>query len=101
MLHIVWRFRTTPEQLQEFLRYYKSDGMWAKLFRKSAEYHGTAMLHDIADSLAFLTVDRWSSNDAVARFRAEFETEYDQMDRHCQNLTQEEYLVGIYEDKGL
>lgn len=99
MLHIVWRFRARPQQLQEFMRYYNPKGIWTELFRKSSDYHGTVMLQDIADPLGFLIEDRWTNNSAVTHFREDFGREYDELDRHCESLTQEEHLVGIYEDK--
>ena len=95
MLHIVWRFRASAEQREQFLQQYSSDGAWTDLFRKSPDYHGTSMLQDIAEPLGFLVVDRWSSNQAVPQFCEEFGAEYEELDRHCQRLTQE-HLVGIY-----
>ncbi len=99
MLQIVWRLRAKPDRLQEFTRHHGAHGVWTELFRRSADYRGTVMWQDVADPLGFLIVDRWSSQQAVTKFRKEFMTEYEELDRHCESLTLEEHLLGVYEDE--
>ena len=97
MVEIVWEFHVRPERLQEFEFNYDSNGTWAGLFRKSAEYHETILLRDSSQNGRYLTVDRWTSEEAFRHFKQEFAAEYAEIDKRCEALTESERLVGIFQ----
>ena len=99
MLRVIWRFRAKPNKADEFQRIYSWKGQWAKLFGKSAEYQGTIMLQDLSDPFVFIVIDRWASHDSFVRFREKFESEYEQLDTQCNDLTDEETLIGLFRDE--
>jgi hypothetical protein len=99
MLYIVWRFHAKPDQLGEFLQHYGPAGTWTELFRRSADYRGTLILRDVTDPLDFLIVDRWHSQQMLTKFRQDYFSEYEALDQSCERFTQEEHLVGTYEDE--
>src|SRR5437660_352348 len=103
MFHIVWRFRAKPDRVAQFHHAYDPDGTWAQLFRKSLEYRGTQLWQDSSDPLSFLVVDTWASRKAFTSFRTAFASEYEVLDRECEQLTDEEVKVGEYtsEESGL
>ena len=99
MLRIIWRFRAKSQKLDEFQRTYSWKGPWAKLFGHSPEYQGTILLQDVSDPLTFIVVDRWAMHDSFDRFREEFGVEYQRLDQQSKSLTDEETLIGIFQDE--
>jgi quinol monooxygenase YgiN len=96
MMHIIWRFRAKPDQVEHFRRVYARDGAWAKLFSHSPEYQGTILLQDASDSLLFVVIDRWSTSESFAGFRQRYGVEYELLDQQCLDLTDEEILIGHF-----
>jgi heme-degrading monooxygenase HmoA len=94
MYLILWRFDVHPARRDEFVRRYAADGDWARLFARADGYRGTELLtlEDATDS--FLTIDRWDSAEAWARFRSTFATEYEALDLGCEGLTLKEERIG-------
>jgi heme-degrading monooxygenase HmoA len=92
----VWEFRVAAGRREAFLEHYRADGTWARLFRRAAGYIGTELLHDRREPLRFLTVDRWQSELAYRQFREQFATDYAELDRVCEHLTEGETLVGEF-----
>ncbi|HEY4901003.1 MAG TPA: antibiotic biosynthesis monooxygenase [Terriglobales bacterium] len=99
MLRIIRRFRAKPNKSDEFRRVYSWKGRWAKLFGRSAEYQGTILLQDASDPLVFVVIDRWASPDSFTRFRQLFGPDYEHLDKQCEELTDEETLIGLFHDE--
>ena len=43
-----------------------------------------------------MVIDRWAAGDSFARFRQEFAEEYEELDRQCLELTEEETRIGAF-----
>ena len=97
MIDIVWEFRVLPAHYREFEFNYDSKGAWAALFRNSAEYQETLLLRDSSHRGRYLTIDRWTSEEAFRQFKEEFATQYADIDARCEPLTESERLVGIFQ----
>ena len=97
MLHIVWEFLVRADRLSEFERYYSGVGPWAQLLRKSPGFRGTVLLRDPEDLRHFLTIDSWDTLDAHVAMREHFQDEYSDLDRACEELTETERRVGVFE----
>jgi len=87
---IIWRFRAKLDRVEEFCRVYGCDGDWAKLFMRSAEHRGTQLLQDTTEKRMFVVIDRWADGNSFTRFREEYAAEYDELDRQCLELTEED-----------
>ncbi|HUN85328.1 MAG TPA: antibiotic biosynthesis monooxygenase [Terracidiphilus sp.] len=96
MFVVVWQFEIAEEKTADFEAAYGPDGSWARLFRSSPEYRGTEMLRDAYIAGIYLTVDRWTSEDAFRRFRKDHDAEYETLDRACDALTSRETRIGAY-----
>lgn len=96
MFLIIWAFTARPGRELEFERVYAADGDWARLFARSADYHGSELLRHAAGG-GYLTIDRWSSIAAFEEFRSQWQQEYEALDRYCTALTEREALVGRFE----
>ena len=96
---VIWEFHVKPDVLVHFEKVYGPEGEWAQLFRASHDFLGTTILRGADQAGRYLTVDRWKSAEALHQFKREHQTEYDALDRRCENLTEREALVGnFFED---
>lgn len=96
MFMVIWQFEVAEENVAAFESAYGSDGAWARLFRASPEYRGTELLRDAYIPGNYLTVDRWTSEDAFRDFRRDHDAEYETLDRSCDALTARETRIGAY-----
>ena len=65
-------------------------------FHSSPDYRGTELLRDAYIPGAYLTIDRWTSEEAFRAFRKEHDAEYEALDRACDPLTSSETRIGAY-----
>lgn len=101
-MHVtIWMFHVRAEREAEFVKSYGPDGEWAALFRRDAGYIGSELLRDEATPLRYVTIDRWSTATAYETFLSRFATEYDSLDRRCDELTEQEMKVGDYSQTGV
>jgi len=96
MFVVVWRFEIAEEKVGEFEAAYGPEGNWAQLFRRSAEHLGNELLRDAYAPGAYLTIDRWVSEEAFRAFRKDHDAAYEELDRTCDALTEKETRVGAY-----
>lgn len=92
----IWKFQVLPDKEAEFRSIYGPEGKWVQLFRQGAGYRQTLLLRDLDVSGAYTTVDMWESEDSFNVFKKEFASEFETLDKHCENLTESEELVGRF-----
>jgi heme-degrading monooxygenase HmoA len=56
------------------------------------------LLHDNADPLRYVTVDRWESEDAHNAFRGAYLRQYEEIDRRCRGYTTSEQPLGEFSE---
>jgi heme-degrading monooxygenase HmoA len=93
MYVVLWEFVARPGRETDFERAYGPRGRWAQLFRGGEGYLGTELWRGEG---RWLTVDRWSSEEDYARFRAARLPEYEALDREMEDLTQRETNLGAF-----
>jgi Antibiotic biosynthesis monooxygenase len=91
---VVWEYQVKPECEAEFVAAYGSEGDWARLFRRSAEFQGLELLGSAGNTGRFFTLDRWSSAAAMDVFLNTNATAYDVLDRRFSELTVWERRIG-------
>ena len=96
MFVVVWQFEVAEENIAAFEAAYGADGEWAQLFRSSPSYLGTELLRDAYIPGAYLTIDRWKSEEEFRAFRKDHDSEYEKLDRACDALTSREARIGAY-----
>lgn len=96
MFVVVWKFEIAEERIADFEAAYAPEGVWAQLFRTSPDYRGTELLRDAYIPGAYLTIDRWVSEEAFRAFRKDHDPEYEALDRACDALTGGETRIGAY-----
>jgi heme-degrading monooxygenase HmoA len=99
MVQFVWEFIARADKVKEFERHYASAGPWADLFRKNAGYHSTQLLRDAETERRYLTIDRWDSLASYRAMRERFAREHEELDRTCEQFTESERRIGVFEEK--
>jgi heme-degrading monooxygenase HmoA len=100
MYVIVWEFRVRENRESEFVVKYGPEGAWARFFRGSAGYHRTELVKDVADTLRYLTLDYWQTEEEFERFRGEHLAEYERLDKEFEGLTEKETRLGAFYQAG-
>ena len=90
MLVRVWQYDVTPGQEAEFERLYGTSGAWAQLFARSSGYLGTELFRAVQRPGRYVTVDRFSTEEAWHRFLGEHRRAYTELDSRCAELTDAE-----------
>ena|ERR1700742_4430890 len=93
---IVWEFRVRPDREAEFEEKYGPEGLWARLFRKSADYERTELVRDVAIKGRFLTLDYWQTEEAFHEFKQRNLAEYERLDKEFEGLTEQETRLGAF-----
>lgn len=96
MFVILWQFDIAEDQVPGFEEAYGPDGPWASLFRRSDEYRGTELLKDAYVPGRYVTIDRWTSEEAFRSFRSEHDADYEALDRSCDPVTSTETRIGAF-----
>jgi heme-degrading monooxygenase HmoA len=96
MFVVVWQFEIAEEKVAAFEAAYGPEGAWAQLFRTSPDYRGTELLRDAYIPDSYLTIDRWTSEEAFRAFRRDHDAGYEALDRTCDALTSRETRIGAY-----
>ena len=96
MFVVVWQFEIDEEKVAAFEAAYGPEGAWARLFRASTDYLGTELLRDAYIPGAYLTIDRWASEEAFRAFRRDHDADYEALDRASDELTGRETRIGAY-----
>ena len=92
----IWQFTVDDQHKVEFLAAYDATGTWAQLFLKDDTDLGTELLVDESDPSRYVTIDYWTSKAARDDFRKRFRTEFEELDRKCEEFTSVETLIGDF-----
>lgn len=93
----IWEFQVHPNSIADFEKLYGPEGAWAQLFRRSPEFKGTVLLRDGDCAGRYLTLDQWTSREALHQFKQDHHVDYAALDSHCENLTQRELAIGEFQ----
>ena len=96
MFVVVWQFEIAEEKVAGFEAAYGPEGAWAQLFRTSPDTGEPNCCATPMFLASYLTIDRWTSEEAFRAFRKEHDSEYEVLDRQCDALTSRETRVGAY-----
>jgi heme-degrading monooxygenase HmoA len=92
----MWEFQVKQGCEADFEKVYGPQGEWAQFFKQGAGYRGTELLRDPANPRRYVTIDRWASQAAYEAFQSRSSAEYEAIDRHCEELTESEALLGSF-----
>jgi heme-degrading monooxygenase HmoA len=92
----MWEFEVRAGCEEAFLEAYSSDGIWARLFRRSPEFLGVELVQSVQHSARFFTLDAWTSRAAFEDFRREYAESYATLDVKLAGLTEWERRIGAF-----
>lgn len=81
---------------KRFRQAYGAKGDWAGFFRQHESYIGTELVHEVKAGRTYLTLDFWTSKQAYDRFREQHLSEYEAIDKKCEDLTESEREIGSF-----
>jgi len=93
----IWEYYVKDDFVSEFEKIYGHDGAWMQLFKKGNGYNSTELLHDRANERRYLTIDSWISKSAYEAFRKQFAAEFEELDKICNSLTEDEVFLGSFD----
>lgn len=99
MLVIIWEYQVRADHAAQFERIYSGDGSWAGLFQRSKGFIGTQLLRDVQQPYRYVTIDRWVSAEDYDAFLSQWKTEYARLDAQCDELIEQETLLGMWESR--
>lgn len=94
---IIWEFQVNVDAREQFEKIYGPDGKWEQLFRHSGDYRGTTLLRDADRPGRYLTIDHWTSREALQEFKRDHNAEYQALDKQCESLTEREVCIGYFQ----
>ncbi|WP_457096429.1 antibiotic biosynthesis monooxygenase family protein [Lysobacter sp. P5_B9] len=100
MFAVIWEFEVRAGCEAAFAALYGNEGEWVALFREYSGFVDTELLRDVrpadADSTRWVTIDRWSSQDAYDAFLTAAQSRYAHIDARGDALTLAERRIGAY-----
>jgi heme-degrading monooxygenase HmoA len=92
----VWQYDVPGQNAERFVDAYGSSGDWARLFSRGRGYLNTALYRAAETPDRFITVDRWSDQEAWLAFLDEWRQAYDALDAALEGLasTEEQLIAG-------
>ena len=96
MSHVrLWRFEVLPETEERFVKAYRADGDWARLFATAPGFLRTELWRE-GDGI-YLTADHWESVDAFERFQDGQGEDYRRLDAQLEGIAGIETFVGAFD----
>ncbi|MCU7496778.1 MAG: hypothetical protein HF314_10505 [Ignavibacteria bacterium] len=94
MYLMIWEFHTKPGFDRSFEEAYGQNGLWDRLFRQDTEFLGTELLKCSEMNGHYVTIDRWTTEEAYKSFKERMKSEIKSIDERCSNLTDHEAPLG-------
>ena len=94
---VLWEFIVKPGEEARFEAVYGPKGDWARCFQQGAGYVATELNRDLDGPKRYVTMDFWASKEAYEKFKTEHAAEYQEIDRRCEDITEQERELGKFE----
>lgn len=96
MYLLIWEFHTKPGLDRSFEEAYGQNGIYDRLYKMDREYLGTELLKCSEMNGNYITIDRWTSEQAYKNFKERMKSEIKAADERCSELTDHEAPLGGY-----
>ncbi len=97
MYTYIWEYYVKDDFIEEFEKIYGAAGAWVQLFKGADGYNSTELLHDRDNERRYVTIDSWISRSAYETFRKQFAAEFEELDKICNLLTEDEVFMGSFD----
>ena len=89
----VWEYEVAADHTDAFVAAYGAEGEWGQLFRAGRGYVGTELYRSADDEARFVTVDRWTDEEAWREFLEASRETYDRLDKVLAHLSASQRCV--------
>lgn len=96
MYVIIWKYKINAAFKEDFIAYYSSTGKWARLFQKHQDFIGVEFAPLEEEENTYITIDKWTSKESCVNFIAANSVAYRELDKHCDQFTHQEQLIGKF-----
>jgi hypothetical protein len=96
----IWQYTVDDMHKGAFLAAYDSTGLWTQLFLRDESYLETILLVDDTNPNRYVTIDYWTSKAARNDFRSKYRSEFEELDRQCEEFTSTEDFIGDFDIVG-
>lgn len=96
MYVLIWEYEVDEESAPAFEEVYGPEGDWSRLFDRGEGFSGTELLRDATTPGRYVTIDRWTSEEAFEAFHREWGEEYQVLDALHESLTTAERFLGAF-----
>ena len=96
-IQTIWEYEVRSDQLTQFQDAYGPNGDWARLFQKCPGFIKTELKRDFKNPIRFITIDYWQSYSAFSAIQQLIATEYNILDKLCEEYTLSENHIGVFE----
>ena len=96
----IWEYDVKPEHQETFESLYGPGGAWVKLFKTDPNYVRTELFRDRSNPERYVTVYRWSSEEACSSFREKNRERFEAIDDEGELYTSAETNLGEFDRVG-
>ena len=101
MFTYIWEYHIKTACVQEFETAYGPAGTWVELFRQTTGYIRTELHQDRRQKNRYLTIDYWESAKAYQAFQQQFATQFETLNKQCDQWTHKEVHIGDFNEISL
>lgn len=96
MVAVVWNIEITPNQSEDFERFYGADGEWTALSRRSRSFLGSSFLRDLANPVHYLLIEYWSEMVVYEKHLSDFSREVDSLEEERNRFVVRMEALGVF-----
>lgn len=97
MLVIVWEYMVKEDRIEDFESFYRPDGPWTALFRKSPAFVSTTLMKDRSHPRRYMVADRWTNVDVYEEFKRQNRDSYERMSERGHRFIERETEIGRFD----
>jgi heme-degrading monooxygenase HmoA len=97
MITVVWEYQVKVDRIAEFKKIYSPEGNWGELFKNGNGFVKTRLIQSPDHSNLFITIDQWESLKDYKAFLSQWKTEYEKLDKQCEELIEYENYLGSFD----
>jgi hypothetical protein len=97
MVVIVWEYQAKADWIEDFESFYRPDGPWTELFRRSPAFVSTTLMKDVRNGGRYVVADRWTNLESYERFKQDNRDAYERMTERGHRFIEKETEIGRFD----
>ncbi|HCM76506.1 MAG TPA: hypothetical protein DIS90_08985 [Cytophagales bacterium] len=92
----IWEYKVKTEHIDAFEHAYGPHGDWVQLFKNGDGYITSELHGDINNTNHFVTIDYWTSKEALDKFKKVYHSQFNELDKQFELYTESEKHIGDF-----